>query len=105
MGGGHFGVLSVLRPLDRNCAFEPGWVVRLGVPEGNSLLSLGLEEERGQICKVLTPKGPDMADLGDFQIRELDLLGVQPVAELAVDADQAVGRAAGDLIEVIQANL
>src|ERR1017187_8054273 len=60
------------------------------------LIAFRLEEKRGQVGKVLPPQRPDVADVGDFDISELDVLSVQPVAELPVHAHQVVGGAAGD---------
>jgi hypothetical protein len=73
-------VLRVLRPLDQKRVLGPAWAMPgSGAPaRGNRmiLLGLGLKKKRGEVCKVLTPKGPDVADLGDFEIGELNVPGV-----------------------------
>ena len=60
------------------------------------LFRLCLEQQRGEIGKILAPEGPDVTDIRDFRIGQCDAFGLQPIAELAVHADKAIGSAAGN---------
>src|SRR5258708_8456437 len=57
------------------------------------------EEEWGELGEVAPPDHPGVG-AGCFDGREVNVLGLEPVAELAVGLDQAVFGAAGDPKEV-----
>ena len=60
------------------------------------LLAFRLEQPRHHVGHVLPPQRPHVSHVRHFLLGELHVLRLQPVLELTIDADQAVGRAAHD---------